>query len=99
MEPVNDPSSKIRKLETVIRKGDMLLGILEKRGVGTDPFREQMEQAKEKFESGRVEESFKLAMQCIKGLKQLKESARTEKEPVAEFEKSKRGKGVFALIR
>ncbi|RLF68881.1 MAG: hypothetical protein DRN57_02580 [Thermoplasmata archaeon] len=99
MEPVNDPSSKIRKLETVIRKGDMLLGILEKKGVGTDPFREQMEQAKEKLESGRVEESFKLAMQCIKGLKQLKESTRTEKEPVAEFEKSKRGKGVFALIR
>ncbi|MGA1793289.1 MAG: hypothetical protein ACMUHM_05010 [Thermoplasmatota archaeon] len=85
----------VQKLEMILKKGDMIISILEKQGVQTSEIKGRMEEAKNSFSSGELSKAYKLAQQSIGDLMKLKEGSES---PTSEAS-SKRGKGVFALIR
>ncbi|MFW3145362.1 MAG: hypothetical protein ACMUIE_00945 [Thermoplasmatota archaeon] len=92
---VDDQDIKIQKLEMIIKKGDMIISMLEKQGVPTDDVKVKINSAKQNLSKGEMGSAYKLAQECITDLMKLKETADKPKDE----EKSKRGKGVFALIR
>ena len=83
----NAPGSKLDKLKLVVKKSDLIIGMLEKKGVDTKDQKLKIEEARDHIEKGKVEEAYKVAMECITELKRMQESGK--KEP-----SGKRGKGV-----
>jgi hypothetical protein len=90
---------KIQKLEMVIKKGDMIIGMLDKKGLVTDPYKKKFLKARNNLEEGRIEEAYILATECIKELKGLREKSSSAPSKKGDDVKQRRGKGVFALIR
>lgn len=85
----------VEKLEMVLKKGDLIISMLEKQGIATNEIRVQMDAAKTSFSSGEISRAYVIAQQCVGELLRLKDIAGpVQKEPAA-----KKGKGVFALIR
>jgi hypothetical protein len=87
---------KVQKLETILKKGDIIISVLDKQGITTDDVKIKMEEAKQSFSGGDLSKAYKLAQQCIGELMKLKENAKTSPRTKS---KTQRGKGVFALIR
>lgn len=86
------PGSKLDKLRLVVKKSDLIIGMLEKKGVNTKDQKEKIDKAKENLDQGNIEEAYKVAMECIVELKKMQDNGAKESS-------GKRGKGVFALIR
>ncbi len=82
-----------QKLEMILKKGDMIVGMLEKQGIKTDEAKVKMEDAKDRFSRGQLKVAYELAQETVSDLMKLKEHAR--KKNIA----SKKGQGVYALIR
>lgn len=93
----DDP--RIQKLEMVIKKGDMIIGMLDKKGLETNPYKEKFSKARSDLDSGKIEDAYRIATECIIELKSLREKAGQSKDEKGDSQKSRRGKGVFALIR
>jgi hypothetical protein len=91
---LNGPGGKTQKLEMILKKGDMIISMLEKQGIQTNDVKIRMEEAKKSFSDGEVTKAYKLAQQCIGDLIKLKDNSESIKKP-----KPSAGKGVFALIR
>ncbi len=89
----DDP--RLLKLDMVIKKGDMIIGMLDKKGIQTDLYKDKFSKARKDLENGNIEEAFILATECIREIKDLREIP-TDKEVSGRVRK---GKGVFALIR
>ena len=89
----DDP--RLLKLDMVIKKGDMIIGMLDKKGIQTDLYKDKFSKARKDLENGNIEEAFVLATECIREIKDLRVIP-TEKEVSGRVRK---GKGVFALIR
>ncbi|MGA1820209.1 MAG: hypothetical protein ACMUHU_04280, partial [Thermoplasmatota archaeon] len=85
----------VQKLEMILKKGDMIISILEKQGVQTGEIKGRIEEAKNSFSNGELSKAYRLAQQSIGDLMKLKDGA----ESTTTDTSSKRGKGVFALIR
>ncbi|MDD1713535.1 MAG: hypothetical protein LUQ69_10260, partial [Methanoregulaceae archaeon] len=90
-------SSSIKKLEMVIKKGDTIISMLEKQGIETDQIKKKMIDARESFSRGDAVKAYKLAQSGIVELMALKD--KVEQERLEDRSQSKKGKGVFALIR
>ncbi len=88
---------KIKKLEMVLNRSNMIIGMLEKTEVDTSSYKGMIEEAKINFENGKLEEAFRIAISCITELKGINESS--EKKKNGKGSRGGRGKGVFALIR
>jgi len=85
---------RIQKLDQVIKKGDAFATQLERQGLDLTPVKGKLDSAKLCFESGEHSKAFTLIQEFIGDLNRLKESYSKEKASP-----SKKGKGVFALIR
>ncbi|MBN1538529.1 MAG: hypothetical protein JW939_00150 [Candidatus Thermoplasmatota archaeon] len=89
----NDPM--VQKLEMVLKKGEMVISVLEKKGVITTDIKVQMEKAKTFFSNGDLTEAYRIAQQCVGELLRMKDIPEAAPAGVS----TRRGKGVYALIR
>ena len=85
---------KIQKLEQVIQKGDAFATQLERQGLDLSPVRGKLESARQFFQTGEHQKAYGLIQEFIGDLNRMKESMGKEKSAI-----SRKGKGVFALIR
>lgn len=90
----DDAAGTSKKLEMILKKGDMIVGMLEKQGVNTADARTKMTRAKDSFSKGDLKKAYKLAQETISYLMELK-----DKSKKGSSDGKKKGKGVFALIR
>ncbi|MDG6224185.1 MAG: hypothetical protein QCI82_01590 [Candidatus Thermoplasmatota archaeon] len=93
---IESPSAqdKIQKLEQVIQKGDAFATQLERQGLDISPVRGKLDSAREFFKTGEHQKAYSLIQEFIGDLNRLKDTLNKDKGNA-----SKKGKGVFALIR
>ena len=84
-------NARLLKLDMVIKKGDMIIGMLDKKGIQTDLYKDKFSKARKDLEN---KEAFILATQIV-GRSRTRVIP-TDKEVSGRIRK---GKGVFALIR
>ncbi|MGA1821994.1 MAG: hypothetical protein ACMUIG_05660 [Thermoplasmatota archaeon] len=104
---VADP--RVQKLELAIKKGDLYVSQLSKQGIDTTSIKSKLDEARTNLENGDIVKAFGMVQEYINEMNRLK-SEKTEKKTdegpkIEEAEdrkissSSKKGKGVFALIR
>lgn len=104
---ITDP--RVQKLELAIKKGDLYVMQLIKQGIDTSSIKTKLDEAKTNLEKGDIARAFGMVQEYISEMNKLKsdkEEKKTPEEPKAEPPEeskkgpsSKKGKGVFALIR
>ena len=105
--PDSDKDSRIQKLRLAIRKGDVFVSKLEKKGVDTSSIKSKLSSAKNELNGGRLSSAYDHIQEYISEMNRIKEkikkreTEKKERKPGMDKPKKRtgRGKGVFALIR